>query len=1229
MSHRLFLLDSMALLYRAHFALIKKPIFTSKGVNTSALYGYANTILDILQNQKPTHLAAAFDTAAPTPRHTLFPAYKAQREEMPEDLSIAIPASKRLLQAMRIPMLEVDGYEADDLIGTMAHQAEERGGFETLMVTPDKDFGQLVTANTKIYKPGRQGNDTEILGVQEICERWGVARPEQVIDLLGLMGDASDNIPGIKGVGEKTAAKLIQQFGSVEAMLANADKIEGKLKDKVKEGAEMATLSKQLATIMRDAPLAVKLDDLAVQSFDDEALKALFAEFEFNALGKRLFGEDFKAGRGTTFAPPRVEAAPARRSPKSGQAEQQGDLFGGFTEVPSPAPQPESSARKSSLETDARESILAHVHDPDLDAGRNAEGAFVAAQSLFGTSTGANYGWGKSSQRTDLEASQLGILRRQAQEFSVPGILIAERGEHRVYHDEAHDLVFKVTHSKRFGYVLDQGRDIAGRRLTLRDALPSEYLWRLALQNVVFGDQIRLVGIRPDSGGFPTFVTCQPFLREAPGSAGGVTVEAVEAFMQGCGFVRVPEGMFSAAMEKGDTWYRVADQILVHDATPDNFVAVSESVLLPVDLVIQHYPARLLAQTASRCDVRWNAPVEAMEVDEETPPPPSLRTAANTPHHYELVQTKEERAKWFAKLAAAPAFCFDTETDGLDPLTARMLGLAFSITAHEACYLHIPEVPEEHLAILAELKPLLTASTAEKIGHNLKFDLRVLLAHGIEVRGPFFDTMLAHALVEPDQRHGMDYLSERYLGYTPISITTLIGEKKAGTPQCSMAEVAIEPLAEYSAEDADVTLQLAHILRAELEKHGQHKVFYDIEAPLLPVLARMEHEGVKVDVAALGEIGATLEMRARELEVRVQAHAAVPFNLNSPRQLGEVLFDQLKLAGKPKKTATGQYQTNEQTLQSLQGMHPIIEEILAYRECTKLKNTYVDALPETVSPVDGRVHTTFHQLMAATGRMASSDPNLQNIPIRSDQGREIRKAFVPERAGWVLLSADYSQIELRVMAALSGDDAMAEAFQRGLDIHLATAARVYRVGLDEVTSDMRRTAKMVNFGIIYGISAFGLSQRLGIPRREAASIIENYFVQYPGVKAYMEGEVADARQRGYVVTLTGRRRYLRDINSGNATVRNATERVAMNTPIQGTAADLIKLAMVKVASLLREGGYQTRMLLQVHDELLFEVPVEELDLVRPLIIDAMEHAIPLRVPVLVETGTGKNWLEAH
>jgi DNA polymerase-1 len=963
--NRLFLLDCMALLYRAHFALIKKPIFTSRGVNSSALFGFAQTLLDILQNQKPTHLGAAFDTSAPTPRHTLFPSYKAQREEMPEDLSVALPAAKRLLKAMNIPVVELDGYEADDLIGTLAKQAEARNDFETFMVTPDKDFGQLVSERIKIYKPGRQGSEVEILGIEEVKARWGVQRVDQVIDMLGLMGDVSDNIPGIKGVGEKTAAKLIQQFGDIETMIARADEIEGKLRDKVKEGAESARISRKLATIIIDSPVPFTLDQLQVQKFDDEALKAIFVEFEFNALGRRIFGEDFKAGRGAAVAAPAPAAIPAKPKPKAkAAAPLEDDLFAGGE----PAP------------------VLASLDVP------------------------------------------------------------AEQTEE-----------------------------------------------------------------------------------------------------------------------------------------------------LPI----------------------------------ETHAIPSLRTVADTPHHYEMVRTASERTGWLKKLSAANAFCFDTETDSLDAHSARLLGLAFSITPHEGAYWVMPEDRSGCIEVLEELKPVLTDPRIEKIGHNLKFDLSVLYAHGIEVKGPFFDTMLAHALVEPDQRHGMDYLSERYLGYTPISITTLIGEKKGAQPQRSMAEVPVEQVVEYAAEDADVTLQLANVLRPELERLGQHHVFYDVEAPLLPVLSRMEHAGVKVDISTLNELGGELEKQAGSLAERIQGYTDFPFNLNSPKQLGEVLFEKLRLSDKPKKTATGQYQTNEQTLQSLLGTHPIIQDILDYRESTKLKNTYVDALPAAVNARTGRIHTTFHQLMAATGRMASTDPNLQNIPIRTEQGREIRKAFVPEKEGWLLLSADYSQIELRVMASLSGDQAMVDAFQKDLDIHQATAARVYEVALNEVLPEMRRTAKMVNFGIIYGISAFGLAQRLGIPRQEAGKIIENYFRQYPGVKDYIDREIKEARARGWVATLTGRRRYLRDINSSNQTIRSATERIAINAPIQGTAADMIKLAMIRTHEALCAGGYETRMLLQVHDELLFEVPKDELAAVTPLVEKCMKEALPLRVPILVESGAGRNWLEAH
>lgn len=955
MSKRLFLLDGMALLYRAHFAFIKNPIRTSDGLNTSALYGFTNTLLDILKNQQPTHLAVVLDTSAPTPRHEIFPEYKAQREEMPEDLSLAIPQIHRLCAAMNVPLLTRDGYEADDIIGILAKRSEGKD-YETFMVTPDKDFGQLVSDTVKIYKPGRQGSDVEILGVAEVCARWGIERPEQVVDILSLMGDAVDNIPGIPGFGEKTATSLIQQYGSLENLIANADKLKGKQKEKVEQNTEKAILSKQLATIMHAAPLEVELDSLILKGNDDEALKALFTEFEFNALGRRLFGDEFKAGRGRQLAKDATPAAPS------------GDLF--------------------SME----------------------------------------------------------------------------------------ETVQQTSHN--------------------------------------------------------------------------------------------------------------------------------------------------------------------------------LRTIADTPHQYHLIRTAEERTNLIVQLQAQPRFCFDLETTSLDPRDTQIVGIAFSWQAHEGYFVLFPRDKVQAAAILEEFRgifqntapaPELGAASEsdsalpqgiEKIGHNLKFDLSVMLAHGMEVSGPFFDTMLAHSLIEPDQRHGMDYLAESMLAYTPIPITALIGtEKNDLFSQSTMADVAEadpQKVADYAAEDADVTWQLTEKLRPLLPQHGAERVFYDIECPLIPVLTKMENRGVKIDVQALREFGLELEKRAQQMHHRIQEVAGGPFNLNSPKQLGEVLFDKLKLLEKPKKTSTGQYQTNEQVLQSLLGTHPIIADILEYREVTKLKNTYVDTLPGTVSKVTGRVHTTFHQLMAATGRMASSNPNLQNIPIRSDSGKEIRKAFIPGEEGWVLLSADYSQVELRVMAALSEDEAMIDAFKNGHDIHQATAARVYGVPLDGVLPEMRRTAKMVNFGIIYGISAFGLSQRLGIPRGEAATIIENYFKQFPGIHRYMDQIVKDAKRFGYVETITGRRRVIRDIASGNASVRGGAERMAMNTPIQGTAADMIKLAMIGVDKALSDAGLHARMLLQVHDELLFELPPEEVEMAKALILKQMSDAISLGdVPVDVEAGTGINWLQAH
>ncbi|CAN5454979.1 DNA polymerase I [soil metagenome] len=925
--HSLYLLDGMALVYRAYLALIRSPIYNSKGTNTSALFGFVNTLVDLLVKRSPTHIAVVFDTSAPTPRHHLFPAYKAQRQEMPEDLAAAIPHVKRLVRAFNIPALELDGFEADDIIGTLAARADARGDMLTYMVTPDKDFAQLVSPTTIIYKPGRQGGEVELLDLPSILSNWGIERPDQVIDILVLLGDASDNIPCIPGIGENTAKKLVGQFGSVEGLLENVGQLKGKQKENVEKFGQQAILSKQLATIIRDVPIPVTFEELAIEPMDEATVMGIFTEFEFNAIGKRLFGESFKAGRGAL-----VSASPASPA-HAGASAEQGELFAG------------------------------------------------------------------------------------------------------------------------------------------------------------------------------------------------------------------------------------------------------------------------------------------------------LLSLADVPHQYTTVASIEAAHDLVARLGKQEAFCFDVETTSLDPRDCEILGVAFSFNAHEGFYADCT-VP----GMLETLAPALEQSGAEKVGHNLKFDLGVLLDHGVVPAGPFFDTMLVHSLCEPDQRHGMDYLSERLLGYTPVPIDSLIGSKKDKGGQLSMSALTGEKLgalAEYAAEDADVTWQLAARLRTMLEDSGQAKVYYEIEGPLLPVLVAVEHEGIALDVRALAEIGAGLEKRMAELQEKVIRAAGTQFNLNSPKQLGQILFDVLKLVEKPKKTKTGQYKTDEQTLATLSTEHAIVRDLLEHRESSKLKSTYVDALPTAVARKSGRVHTTFHQLMTATGRLASSNPNLQNIPVRTQQGREIRKAFVPGRQGCVLLSADYSQIELRVMASISGDPAMVEAFENGLDIHTATAAKVYGVGIHDVLPEMRRTAKMVNFGIIYGISAFGLSQRLGIPRSEAAGIISAYFREYAGVRKFMDEIVERAKRDGFVETLTGRRRYLRDINSTNGMIRSAAERTAINTPIQGSSADMIKLAMIKVEALLREQSLQTRMLLQVHDELVFEMPEAESPIVIPLVEETMRDALPLKVPVVVESGTGANWLEAH
>lgn len=941
MAKTLYLLDGMALIYRAHFAFAQRPIFTSKGVNTSALYGFVQTLLEILETRKPTHLAVACDTSTPTARHIEYPEYKAQREEMPEDIRFAIPHVRRFIEAFNIPFITCEGYEADDIMGTLSKKAEF-DGFETYLVTPDKDFGQLVSDKTFIYKPSRMGEGVDILGVPEILAKWGIQQPSQVIDVLGLWGDASDNIPGVPGIGEKTAAKLVTQFGSVEQLLTRTAELKGKQKENLETFRDQAMLSKRLATIDCQVPCALTPEELGLKERHEEMLKRLCIEFEFNAIGRRLFGDGFKAGHG----------------------------YDSVSRNPAPTP----------------------------------------------------------------------------------------------------------------------------------------------------------------------------------------AVEPVGEFM-----------------------------------------------LIPDEPVTEEKKSK--------------------------PIRPDLKTIADVPHQYHLITTAEQRQQLIQTLSSLNCFCFDTETTGLDVRQARLVGLAFSFAPQTGWYVAMPAGKEEYDAVLAAFRPLLEDDRIEKVGHNLKFDLSVLKWHGIAVRGRLFDTMIAHSLIEPEMRHGMDYLSEVYLGYSPVPITQLIGDDNE--PQLNMSEVSAEKVAEYAAEDADVTWQLRDKLQPLLKERGQERVYYEIEAPLIPVLVDMEYEGIRVDAATLAEFSTQLAKEMNLHEQTVYRLAGREFNLNSPKQLGEVLFDELKIGNAPKKTRTGQYSTNEQTLIDLAPEHEIVRELLEFRTTTKLKSTYADALPTSIWPKSGRVHTTFNQAVTTTGRLNSQNPNLQNIPIRTEKGKEIRKAFIPRDANHVLLSADYSQIELRIIAALSHETGMLEAFRANLDIHTATAAKVYGVTLEQVTPELRRKAKMVNFGIVYGISAFGLAQRLHIPRKEAASIIDQYFGQYPGIGRYMRDTIDFCRKHGYVQTVTGRRRYLRDITSANGTVRGAAERNAINAPIQGSAADMIKLAMAGIHQALLEHGLKTKMLLQVHDELVFDVPRDEVEQVKPMIRSKMETAIPLEVPILVELGLGQNWLEAH
>lgn len=937
MRKKLFLIDALALIYRAHFAFIKNPRINSKGMNTGAVLGFTNSLLDVINKEKPTHIGVAYDTHAPTFRHESFPEYKANREEQPEDIQIAIPITKELVSAFNIPVLEMDGFEADDIIGTLAKKAES-DGFEVYMMTPDKDYAQLVDEHIFLYKPAYMGNSVDILGIEEVIKKFDIQSVDQVRDLLGLQGDSVDNIPGIPGVGAKTAVKFIQEFGSVEGLLKNTDKLKGKMKEKVEEFSDQALLSKELATISTQVPISFDSVQFEYKGPDQAKLKQIFDDLEFRTLSRRIFGE----------------------------------------------------------------------------------------QPLTSTE---------------------------------------------------------------------------------------------------------------DSGQLNMFASAGP----------------------------------SAAAH-----------------------SESEST-----------------QTQSP----------------DAEPSGNLKTVADVTHTYHLVATKSEIEKLVELLKNSVEFCFDTETTGVDAIEAELVGLSFSVRKGEAFYVPVTEDPKEAKKLVARFAEALENPQVGKMGQNLKYDILILKKYGVNVRGSLFDTMIAHYLIDPDTRHNMDVLAEQYLGYSPISIETLIG--KRGKNQGNMRDVDAEKIAEYAGEDADITLQLKEAFEPLLKKNHLEKLFHEVEIPLINVLASMEFEGVKIDKNTLESLSKEMEAETSTLEKEIYDLAGLEFNIASPKQLGDILFEKLKLDDKPKKTKTGQYATGEEILTKLAFKHEIAQRILDFREVQKLKSTYVDALPAMISPIDGRVHTSFNQAIAATGRLSSTNPNLQNIPIRTAKGREIRKAFIPRDKEHILLSADYSQIELRIMAHFANDQSMIKAFREGKDIHSITASRIFQVDLADVNPDMRRIAKTANFGIIYGISAFGLSQRLNIPRGEASGIIQSYFHEFKAVKEYMDNVIRQAREKGYVETILGRRRYLRDINSRNATVRGFAERNAINAPIQGSAADLIKIAMIKIQDYIQIEKLRSRMILQVHDELVFDVFKPEQKKLQPMIEELMKTALPLNVPIEVESGTGDHWLDAH
>ncbi len=923
---RLFLLDAMALIFRAFYALNKTPRINSKGLNTSAIIGFANSLYDILKNEKPSHIAVAFESLTPTVRHIAYPEYKSTREQAPEDLITAIPYIIKLIEAFNIPVLMADGYEADDVIGTLAKKAESKG-YTTYIMTTDKDFSQLVSPKIFVYKPAKFGNKTEILGIEQVCAKYNIKSPEQVIDILGLWGDASDNIPGVPGIGEVNASKLISEFGSVENLLQNTALLKGKIKDNLINFADQALLSKSLATIITNVPIDFDELSFELKAPDKENLKTLFDELEFKTFAQRVFND-----MQTLYS----------------SAKQQNQLF-------------EQDSASQDLNNQIATNLLKNIN----------------------------------------------------------------------------------------------------------------------------------------------------------------TVE----------------------------------------------------------------------------------------------------------HNYILIESPQQRADLIDLLSQQSAFCFDTETTGLDSNISEIVGIAFAFQSNSAYYLSLTDNYNSTYKILQEFKALFENKSIIKIGQNLKFDMLILRWYDIEVKGELFDTMLAHYLIQPEHRHNLNYLSETYLNYQPVSIESLIGKK--GKNQLSMQTVPIEQIKDYTCEDADITLQLKIHLEKELFDSNLVNIFKTIETPLIPVLCSMEFEGVKINSDTLNEYSIQLQKEISEIEKAIYSYSGEQFNIASPKQLGDILFDKMKLIDNPKKTATKQYSTNEEFLRKIFNTHPIIEKILEYRTLSKLKSTYVDSLPLLVNPRTKRIHTSYNQAVVATGRLSSNNPNLQNIPVRTDKGKEIRKAFIPRNENYILLSADYSQIELRLMAHLSKDLSMIEAFNNNIDIHKATAAKIFNIPPEQINSDQRRKAKTVNFGIIYGISAFGLSERINIPRREAAEIIENYFINFPAIKEYMAETIKFAKTNAYVETILGRRRYISNINSNNSVVRGYAERNAINARIQGTAADMIKIAMIDIYNKFNNASLKSKMIMQIHDELVFDIYKDELLMARDIIENSMKNTIKLDIPIEIDINTGANWLEAH